>query len=949
MTSPQKYTKLDMKKIFNKAYDYYDQKSGGKGNIYISKKEVNGLHIAVLPDRDTFVFSEYNLGSDDDVKKLQDYQNNDNVHKTYLCSLCPILEEDNAVILSDEQNQLYLDKKESPAVELRYILIGNSGNKYTITGTVPQYYYGHLLWTTVDHIPTYGLFLSLEIFSDLLLFLKHCTATEPKTKAFFNGTFGSDIYHCHVHLSYQDTAILEDAYDTLKQYKPDTEVYTYNSGIVKLIVVTSTDIDRLFFNVSGICTEYIKIRDTNPNLVLSANFAYTKDRYWVTLQKVNKQFAAWSYDGCGFYTIPSSFIMISDCMKVPKNEIEYVKFRNTQYNHYSKYYEIWDEKSFNVSVTKGNEYLDIIKNTAIDPNILVNPLILENPLEFLWLKIIQSGIKINQKMATGILDFIGSGCISQKWYCDNHTMGKYKYLIGLAVNNLPINVLNARYSKFRINAIFYFLRDYINNGVKSDYLFFRGIFTQQLLLKTFNNFLKITGINNGVDLPLTESDGINDWIMYNFKRIGEPSAMAAGATLSELLPYEYTNNNKKVDVEFFMKIMLGSQQAYFIREFFASMTVNNIRNLVPNYMLCYGGFMCNSNSTETLCDNIAGQQFSYLLLENIKKAETVDRVLKLPTLSTNDEAQDLVDMIYQIVAGLSVGWTTNNFTHFDLHLDNIMRYDFVSNKDYLKLFKIYQEEKGDAIPKIEKIFFKYYTDPKNPKKVFHVPAKYLYVIIDYGLTYTNDMPANSLTEIKMLEDFGYDSRQANSHFDLYTMLSYFLWRIMVSKPYLVFDKNNNWIQNNILVDLFWSFLRNFSKLFITHTQNIFNAFSKLQKSNPPNRGIAFKQTYLDLVKPKHKQLSGYIWYLRDFHLSSVGTDFQSSYNLLKFMYKKYYSKIDFAKLEQQDEVYIFNWGYTPDNIIRGIEPNAQIKDMIKQKNERKQQKINEVRDFVSNI
>jgi len=540
--------------------------------IYISKKVVNGLHIVVLPNRDTFVFSEYNLGSDDDVIKLQNYQNNSNVHKTYLCGLCPILEEDNAVILSDEQNQLYLDQKESPAVELRYILIGNSGNKYTITGTVPQYYYGHLLWSTVDHIPTYGLFLSLEIFSDLL-FLKHCTATEPKTKAFFNGTFGSDIYHCHVHLSYQDTAILEDAYDTFKKHKPDTEVYSYNSAIVKLIVVTSTDIDRLFFNVSGICTEYIKIRDTNPNLVLSANFAYTRGRYWVTLQQVNKQFAAWRYDGCGFYTNPSSFIMISDCMKVPKNKTEYEKFRNAQYNHYSNFYQTWDEKSFNISVNKFNEYLDIINNTTFDPNILVNP------LEFLWLKIKSGGIKINQEIATGILDFIGSSCISQKKYCDNHTMGKYKYLIGLAVNNLPIDVLNARYSKIRINAIFYFLRDYINNGVKSDYLFFRGVFTQQLLVKTFNNFLKITGTNNGVNLPLTESDGINDWIMYNFKRIGEASGMAAGATLSELLPYEYANN-KKVDVEFFMKIMLGSQQADFIREFFASMTVNDIRNLV---------------------------------------------------------------------------------------------------------------------------------------------------------------------------------------------------------------------------------------------------------------------------------------------------------------------------------------------------------------------------------
>lgn len=940
MIEPQNYINLDMKKIFTHAYEYYDQKPGGKGNIYVSKKVLNGLHIAVLPNRDTFVFSEYNLGSDDDVMKLQTYQNDYKVHKTYLCGLCPILEEDNAVILSDEQNQLYLNKQESPAVELRYILIGNSGNKYTITGTVPQYYYGHLLWSTVDHTPTYGLFLSLEIFSDLLLFLRHCTTTEPKTKAFFNGTFGSDIYHCHVHLSYQDTAILENAYDSFNKY--NTEVYAYNSHIVKLIVVTSADINRLFFHVSGICTEYIKIRDTNPYLVLSANFAYTRGRYWVTLQKTDKRFAGWMYERCGFYTNPSSFIMISDCMKVPKNKTEYEKFINTQYKHYSNYYGAWDEKSYNASVNKFNEYLNIINNTEFNQNILVNP------LEFLWLKI-KSGIKINTEIAIKILNFIGSSCIDQKSNCNNHEMGKYKYLIGLAVNNLPIDILNDLFSKFRINAIFYFLRDYVDKGVKSDYLFFRGIFTQQLLVRTFNNFLKITRTVNAVNLPLTESDGINNWIMYNFKRIGEASGVAAGATLSELLPYEYTNNRhyKKVDVEFFMKIMLGSQQADFIREFFASVTVNDIRNLVPNYMLCYGGFMCNSNSTETLCDNIAGQPFSYLLLENIKKAETVDRVLKLPTLSTNDEAQDLVDMIYQIVAGLSVGWTTNNFTHFDLHLDNIMRYDFISNKDYLKLFKIYQEEKGDAIPKIEQILFKYYTDPKNPNEVFYVPAKYLYVIIDYGFTYTNNMPANSLTKVKWIEDLGYNSKQANSNYDIYTILSYFLWRIIVSKPYLVFDKNNNWIKNNILVDLFWSFLSNFKKLYTTKPQNIFNALSNVQKSNPSNRKNAFKQAYLNVVNPKYN--SGYVWFTKDFYPNSVGKDFQSSYNLLRFMYKRYYSKIDFTTLETKDEVYIFNWGYTPDNIIRGIEPNAQIKDMIKQKNQLKQQKIAEVRDFVDKI
>lgn len=946
------YNGINIKKIFTEAYNYYDQKIGGKGNIYISKKSVNGLHIAVLPNRNTYVFSEYNLGNDEDVEKLQQYKDK-NVHKTYLCSLCPILEEDNAVILTDEQNQLYLDKNDTPALTIRYTLKGNSGKNYTITGTVPQYYYSHLLWSTEDHIPTYGLFLSKDIFSDLLLFLRHCTQTEPKTKAFFNGTFGSDIYHCHVHLSNQDTDILEKAYDSFyHNYDPTREVYSYNSDIVKLIVVTSPDIDKLYPHVSGICTEYIKTKDTDPSTALTANLAYTRDRYWITLQLVDKTRATWVYNNCSFYTIPASFIMISDCMKVPKNKTEYDDFQKAQLTHYSNYYLIWDITNYYRNFYgKFNDYLNIIKQTPFNQYSLVNP------VEFLWIKFNLQEIQINIQEAIDILNYIGSDCISEGNICDNHNMGKYKYLIGLAVNNLPIDILNTQFSELRINAIFYFLRDYIYRGVKSDYLFFRGVFAQQLLVKTFNNFLKITGTSSGVNLPLresdgnlplTESDGVNNWINYNFKRIGEPSGMAAGATLSELKPYSYRYSiNDKVDVEFFVKIMLEHEhkQSNFLREFFASMSVNDIRNLVPNYMLCYGGFMCHGDAPEKLCNNIAGQKFSYLLLENIKNSETVDRVLKLPSLESKDDTQDIVDMIYQIVAGLCVGWETNKFTHYDLHLDNIMRYDFVSNKDYLKLFKIYEEKKGDAIPKIEKIFFKYYTDPNDSNTVFYVPVKYLYVIIDYGFTYTNDMPATSLTPISWLDNNDFNSKKSNSYFDIYTMIMFLMFRVMTSKPYLIFDKDGNWLQNNILVDLFGSFLTNFAQLFITDTKQVMEVFSQLQKRNPNNRHNAFKETYLGLLKHEHN--SGYVYFLRNFDESSVGKDFSSSWKLLNFMHQRYYENIDFESLEKQDDVYIFNWGYTPENIIRGIEANSQIKDMIYKKDQLKKQKISEVRTFVN--
>ena len=178
------------------------------------------------------------------------------------------------------------------------------------------------------------------------------------------------------------------------------------------------------------------------------------------------------------------------------------------------------------------------------------------------------------------------------------------------------------------------------------------------------------------------------------------------------------------------------------------------------------------------------------------------------------------------------------------------------------------------------------------------------------------------------------------------MIMFLMFRVMTSKPYLIFDQNGNWLQNN-LVDLFRSFLTAFAKLFTTDTTQVMAVFSNLQKSNPNNRHDDFKTTYLGLLKTEHN--SGYVHFLRNFDASSVGKDFSSSWKLLNFMYQEYYKNIPFASLEEKDEVYVFNWGYTPENIIRGIEPNSQINAMIAKKDQLKKQKIIEVSDFVSTI
>ena len=139
--------------FFKKAYKIYGQDIGDKGNFYISDGNLKGLKMAVLPERDTFVFSTYCPASMDDCYKLRRL-NRQNIFKTYDCSLCAIQERNNAILVSDEQNQFYVDEK-AASVQLNQQWKGKSDMRFVVSGTVPQYYKGHLLLTASNHIPMF--------------------------------------------------------------------------------------------------------------------------------------------------------------------------------------------------------------------------------------------------------------------------------------------------------------------------------------------------------------------------------------------------------------------------------------------------------------------------------------------------------------------------------------------------------------------------------------------------------------------------------------------------------------------------------------------------------------------------------------------------------------------------------------------------------------------------
>lgn len=98
----------------------------------------------------------------------------------------------------------------------------------------------------------------------------------------------------------------------------------------------------------------------------------------------------------------------------------------------------------------------------------------------------------------------------------------------------------------------------------------------------------------------------------------------------------------------------------FKHELLSSLEVNDIVQYIPNYIYCFGGFICKSDPNfKNLC--VGKQQTSYLLLENVKNSNTLYRTIRTSTnLAPQDESQQTLDAIYQIMVSLMFGYNIKN-------------------------------------------------------------------------------------------------------------------------------------------------------------------------------------------------------------------------------------------------------------------------------------------------
>ena len=419
-------------------------------NFYISTKTIlGGLHLAVLPSPERYKFSIYTFRNRQAVQHIRTLFTQRNVCKSCCCSLCPINDLYDTRAISTEQNQLSSDSENAPSNIINHNFMSTSGWNFSIVGPLTRFFYYHLMMVSENHIPSYGIFLDFELFSGVMEFLHY--SDNDQLVAYHNGNFGSDKYHFHVHLSSQINETLSTIIeDSINSKYPNKLIH--NQGIIKCVSYIDSDITALFYNISNDMMEMFRGMIIDPNLGISSTlFVRTrggKKIYGIVINIINMTQNSWTYNDCTYYLMPTSYILIADCFPTSMDAEEYKLFLHELSNHYTSYY--YDPKSFSylfityqpTQSTYRPELLQLLKTIIQELGIVpggVTHVLTTYPLEFIYLALQSLGksIHVTPEEAETLLDYItGVPCLELGEPCNREQMGKFKYFLGLAINNI---------------------------------------------------------------------------------------------------------------------------------------------------------------------------------------------------------------------------------------------------------------------------------------------------------------------------------------------------------------------------------------------------------------------------------------------------------------------------------------------------------------------------------
>lgn len=844
--------------LFQKAKDEYNQ---SLDKFYVSSKNYKGMHPAVLPPRSNYKFSEYVFGNPQDMIKIAREALDNGTMKSFYCSLCAIQEPDNLSVLNPPPCSDLIEV-ENIANKVKSSVTVND-IKFLITGTVPQYYYNHLLVITENHYNTYSVFMDYQLFEGVFKLNKNLTDQNDDVKFVFNGNFGSDRWHFHCHATNQKIGFVENAIKDLN-LKKDQDV-TGKYGIVKYRLLGSTDLKKLFERAELYTNIYYTPEYQSGRKYLSAIFKVLKGSYYTLFLLTGiKQGCVLKGASPCFGILPSAILNIGGTESLSANSIKDV-VRILSENSAYEYIQTF---------TPPKEKLPYAELFEKDYS--------KNCQEMFSSKILDTSLVKN--IFTTV-----RGCASGPHGCSGDnliTFATYKYIISMLFICLSrfnyhkgLNLIEAAkkaYGSLVSDQIFldqavqssigYLTHTY--NMQSSKNIFLKGPMTAKILEKSFNNFSLITSRGD----VSNQTRDITKWVEYNHPpvapgrgntqpfMIGEPSAMGA---------IVQTHVKTARHLEFVLKANKRPNSDFgkmFIHEFAVGMKLNQLRDLIPNFVITLGGFSCMSDPTlDKLCDRpvrkgVDAQEMQYIMLEYIE-GQTFKKYMSDPSISI----QHIISGIAQVSLGLLYSQEKVGFTHYDLHTDNVL----VSN-----VTPAYQ------LPSL----YVY----KIGKEEFKVPAFLNCTFIDYGDSHVEGM--KRYYELPGAVSMGKTSSKYNQYKDIFSFVIHacHIYCITHSEKQ-VYDMLAN--KSNHLGDLFRELLKAYDYLFIEKAREFIyeglrhlKIFQKWDKDPKRDFMVKFMET-----KPLFNNIRTdnhyYLYLPLKFQYPTTGP-YKSQYDFTKYILKK---------------------------------------------------------------
>ncbi len=818
----------NVQELFKKAKKEYGQDASA---FYVATKSYDnsGFHLAILPPYRRKAFSEYILGHKEDVDKLKDLWRDKTIFKSLYCSMCSMEEPDNYA----EENKigdLHIAKNFSYVVNKKITI---SNVDFLISGTVPQYFYNHLLLSTVVHFSTYLIFLIPNIFKGVFKFIKDNSVILPNIKAIFNGTFGSDVWHAHVHITDQKLYIIEKIKESISRSKFGAFNKFSNwkeTQYLTVRVIIGEDLEWVFWETLRWIFPIFGMNRTN--YFLSANFFYHLGHYCLVLMLGKKIMMMKTSRGeMVNFIYPGFLINLSNLSNITQGDInEVFSFLKRE-----KIFLKWDP------VDRNRDISLLIKKYS-PPKENWGP---DIPVEFLqWEFTVRS--KNREEMCDMLSHFLGIAklnpendpltieCSLRSRNCPDRYHSFYKYILTLYVlcyfDKHPTNFYERLMEKDGVlkQAIYGELY-YMHNtyGIRdSRSLYLRGVLGQEIVRRTASDLILLKSKIKVIptDLLIPQGEYVNYWIDYKLSGniIGDPSAMGiiVRSNFQRISPMKFVI---KVNKEPTRKLAIEM----FIHEFSVGMQVNNLRRRIPNFLLTLGGISCRSNDNlNTLCKPVWGmsKNYQYIILEYISNATTLsgwmDRYIGIHN-DEKDQEISFMNIIMQILISLAYAIKKTKFTHYDLHVGNIMIFNFVNQSEWINYIRNVQKIRGQPTNTPLEPFFRYRID----NKTYDIPAEDLVFIIDYGTSYINGLknyPLFSEVTHEGQRDFrtlyGMTSNISKPSADVYTLFISTFIGILQKNPSLII-KNGLLRTDNIIGKFYHLLWKGFNYIF-THNYPI---------------------------------------------------------------------------------------------------------------------------------